>query len=100
MGGGRFTGKGGLLGAFLGIAALIQWGSTTVDIQMAKQTIADLFAETLADVGVKHIWGVTGDSLNGLNDSLHRFGRIKWMHVRHEEVAAFAAGGEAAVTGK
>jgi pyruvate dehydrogenase (quinone) len=67
---------------------------------MAKQTIADLFAETLADVGVKRIWGVTGDSLNGLNDSLHRFGRIKWMHVRHEEVAAFAAGGEAAVTGK
>jgi pyruvate dehydrogenase (quinone) len=43
---------------------------------------------------------VTGDSLNGLNDSLRRLGRIDWMHVRHEETAAFAAGAEAAVTGK
>lgn len=63
-------------------------------------TIADLIAETLADAGVKRIWGVTGDSLNGLNDSLHRQGRIEWMHVRHEETAAFAAGAEAAITGK
>jgi pyruvate dehydrogenase (quinone) len=66
---------------------------------MAK-TIADLIAITLADVGVKRIWGVTGDSLNGLNDSLRRLGRIDWMHMRHEEVAAFAAGAEAALTGQ
>lgn len=67
---------------------------------MAKGTIADMFASTLADAGVKRIWGVTGDSLNGLNDSLQRLGSIAWMHVRHEEVAAFAAGSEAAVTGQ
>ena len=43
---------------------------------MANGTIADLMAVTLADAGVKRIWGVTGDSLNGLNDSLRRLGRI------------------------
>jgi pyruvate dehydrogenase (quinone) len=63
------------------------------------RTVADLLAETLASAGVKRIWGVTGDSLNGLNDSLRRLGKIQWMHVRHEEVAAFAAGAEAAATG-
>jgi pyruvate dehydrogenase (quinone) len=63
-------------------------------------TIADLVATTLADAGVKRIWGVTGDSLNGLSDSLRRLGKIDWMHVRHEEVAAFAAGAEAATTGR
>src|SRR5580692_9653309 len=67
---------------------------------MANVTIADLLAQTLASAGVKRIWGVTGDSLNGLNDSLRRLGKIEWMHVRHEEVAAFAAGAEAAVTGE
>ena len=66
---------------------------------MSKTTIADLLAETLANAGVKRIWGVTGDSLNGFNDSLRRLGKIDWMPVRHEEVAAFAAGAEAAVTG-
>ena len=64
------------------------------------KTVADLIAETLAEAGVERIWGVTGDSLNGLNDSLRRMGRIDWMSVRHEETAAFAAGAEAAVTGK
>src|ERR1700688_4456086 len=64
-----------------------------------SKTIADLLAETLANAGVTRVWGVTGDSLNGLNDSLRRLGKIAWMHVRHEEVAAFAAGAEAAVTG-
>lgn len=63
-------------------------------------TIADYIATSLADIGVKRIWGITGDSLNGLNDSLRRLGRIEWMHVRHEETAAFAAGAEAAITGK
>ena len=67
---------------------------------MAKQTIADFLAKTLAAAGVERIWGVTGDSLNGLSDSLHRLGSIRWMHTRHEEVAAFAAGADAAATGK
>lgn len=63
-------------------------------------TVADLLAKTLASAGVRRIWGVTGDSLNGLNDSLRRFDDIQWMHVRHEETAAFAAGAEAAITGE
>ena len=62
--------------------------------------IADLITDTLVAAGVERIWGVTGDSLNAINDSLRRSGRIDWMHVRHEEVAAFSAGAEAAATGK
>ncbi|WP_226575916.1 ubiquinone-dependent pyruvate dehydrogenase [Acuticoccus sediminis] len=62
-------------------------------------TIADLIVDTLASIGVERIWGVTGDSLNAVNDSLRRSGRIRFMHVRHEEAAAFAAGAEAAATG-
>ncbi|WP_186230528.1 ubiquinone-dependent pyruvate dehydrogenase [Burkholderia gladioli] len=67
---------------------------------MASKTIADYLASTLAQAGVERIWGVTGDSLNGLSDSLRRLGKINWSHTRHEETAAFAAGAEAAVTGK
>jgi pyruvate dehydrogenase (quinone) len=66
---------------------------------MAK-TVADQFAETLAAAGVKRIYGVVGDSLNGLTDSLRRQAKIAWLHVRHEEVAAFAAGAEAHLTGE
>jgi Thiamine pyrophosphate enzyme, N-terminal TPP binding domain len=67
-------------------------------ITMAK-TVADQFAETLAAAGIKRIYGVVGDSLNGLTDSLRRQAKIAWLHVRHEEVAAFAAGAEAHLTG-
>jgi pyruvate dehydrogenase (quinone) len=63
-------------------------------------TVADQFAETLAAVGVKRIYGIVGDSLNGLTDSIRRQGKIEWVHVRHEEVAAFAAGAEAHLTGE
>jgi len=66
---------------------------------MAK-TVADQFAETLAAAGVKRIYGIVGDSLNGLTDSIRRQGKIEWVHVRHEEVAAFAAGAEAHLTGE
>jgi pyruvate dehydrogenase (quinone) len=62
-------------------------------------TVADQFAETLAAAGVKRIYGIVGDSLNGLTDSIRRQGKIEWIHVRHEEVAAFAAGAEAHLTG-
>lgn len=65
-----------------------------------KQTVAALVAKTLESAGVKRIWGVTGDSLNGLSDSLNRMGTIEWMPTRHEEVAAFAAGAEAHITGE
>src|SRR4030088_1874728 len=63
------------------------------------KTVADQFAETLAAAGVKRIYGIVGDSLNGLTDALQRQGRIEWVPVRHEEVAAFAAGAEAHLTG-
>lgn len=67
---------------------------------MAKITIAQQLATTLEQASVQRIWGVTGDSLNGLNDALRKMETIDWMHVRHEETAAFAAGAEAAATGK
>jgi pyruvate dehydrogenase (quinone) len=63
------------------------------------RTVADQFIETLAAAGVKRIYGIVGDSLNGLTDALRRHGAIEWIHVRHEEVAAFAAGAEAHLTG-
>src|ERR1700744_4037404 len=65
-----------------------------------SKTSADLLAETLTRAGVKRIYGVVGDSLNGLSDALRRHRTIDWVHVRHEGGAAFAAGGEAHVTGK
>src|SRR5271154_3237457 len=63
------------------------------------QTVADQMVEVLAAAGVKRIYGVVGDSLNGFTDAMLRRGGIQWMHVRHEEVAAFAAGADAHVTG-
>ncbi len=64
------------------------------------QTVADQFAATLAAIGVKRIYGVVGDSLNGITDSLRRQGKIEWVHVRNEEAGAFAAGAEAHLTGE
>src|SRR5271154_4161809 len=66
---------------------------------MAKTT-ADLMAEVLQQAGVKRVYGVVGDSLNGFPDALRRRGDIDWIHVRHEEGAAFAAGAEAHLTGE
>jgi len=66
---------------------------------MSTRTVADQFAHTLATVGVKRIYGIVGDSLNGLTDAIRGQGKIEWVHVRHEEVAAFAAGAEAHLTG-
>jgi hypothetical protein len=56
------------------------------------KTVADQFAEILVAAGVKRIYGVVGDSLNGLTNALRRQGKIECIHVRHEEVGAFAAG--------
>jgi len=64
------------------------------------KTVADQFVETLAAAGVKRVYGIVGDSLNGLTDAIRRQGKIEWIHVRHEEVAAFAAGAEAHLTGE
>jgi pyruvate dehydrogenase (quinone) len=63
-------------------------------------TIADNIVATLKASGVRRIYGLPGDSLNGFTDALRRDGSITWEHVRHEEAAAFAAAGEAAVTGE
>ena len=67
---------------------------------MAKNKVADLLVDVLEQAGVERIYGVTGDSLNGIADSIRRSKQIKWIHVRHEETAAFAAGAEAHLTGK
>ncbi len=66
---------------------------------MASGTVADLIVATLKAAGVKRIFGVVGDSLNGVTDALRRDGAIEWLHMRHEEAAAFAASAEAQVTG-
>src|SRR6201982_3481970 len=67
---------------------------------MAKNNVAHVLVEVLEQAGVERIYGVTGDSLNGIADSIRRSKQIKWIHVRHEETAAFAAGSEAHLTGK
>ncbi len=67
---------------------------------MANTKVADVVTETLHIAGVRRIYGVVGDSLNGITDSLRRRGDIDWIHVRHEEAAAFAAGAEAHLTGE
>jgi pyruvate dehydrogenase (quinone) len=66
---------------------------------MAK-TVAEIFIETLVNAGIKRVYGVVGDSLNGLTDVIRKSKKIEWLHVRHEEVAAFAAGAEAHLTGE
>jgi pyruvate dehydrogenase (quinone) len=62
-------------------------------------TVADQFVETLAAAGVRRVYGIVGDSLNGITDAIRRQNQLEWIHVRHEEVAAFAAGAEAHLTG-
>ena len=57
-------------------------------------------AETLKQAGVKRVYGVVGDSLNGFTDALRRLGGVEWMHMRNEEAGAFAAGAEAQITGE
>src|ERR1700761_6508102 len=67
---------------------------------MPIDNVADLIAETLRQAGVRRIFGVVGDSLNGMTEALRKQDTIDWVHVRHEEVAAFAAAGEAQITGE
>jgi pyruvate dehydrogenase (quinone) len=65
-----------------------------------SQTVAEDLVDTLAKAGVKRVYGIVGDSLNPVTDALRRNGKIEWVHVRHEETAAFAAGAEAQLTGQ
>jgi pyruvate dehydrogenase (quinone) len=63
-------------------------------------SVAEQMVKTLVDARIKRIYGIVGDSLNGIIDAIRREGSIQWIHVRHEEVAAFAAGADAHVTGE
>ncbi len=62
--------------------------------------VADRIVETLEAANVRRIYGLVGDSLNGITESLRVRGKIEWIPVRHEEVAAFAAGAQAQLTGE
>ena len=63
-------------------------------------TVAEVMVATLKASGVRRVYGIPGDSLNGFTDALRRDGEITWEHVRHEEAAGFAAAAEAALTGE
>src|SRR6266403_6102141 len=64
------------------------------------RTVAEHLVDTLAQAGIRQIYGLVGDSLNPVTDALRRRGTIRWVDVRHEETAAFAAGAEAQLTGQ
>lgn len=66
---------------------------------MSNATIAELIVGVLEEAGVGRVYGVVGDSLNGLTEAIRARGTLEWVHVRHEEAAAFAASGEAQLTG-
>lgn len=65
---------------------------------MAKR-VADVLVDVLAEAGVRRIYGISGDSLNGITDSIRATKQLDWIHLRHEETAAFAAGADAHLTG-
>src|SRR6266576_3923370 len=67
---------------------------------MAKKRVADLLVDTLVAADVKRVYGLVGDSLNGVTDSIRPRKDLQWVPVRHEETAAFAAGAEAHLTGR
>lgn len=67
---------------------------------MNKQSVAKFLLGTLSESGVKRIYGIAGDSLNALTEAIRMDKTFEWIHVRHEEVAAFAAGAEAHLTGR
>jgi len=64
-----------------------------------SKNVSDQLVEILVAAGIQRIYAVTGDSLNHVNEAVHRNGKIKWIHVRNEETAAFAAGAEAQLNG-
>ena len=64
-----------------------------------SKNVSDQLVEILVESGIQRIYAVTGDSLNHVNEAVQRNGKIKWIHVRNEETAAFAAGAEAQLNG-
>lgn len=67
---------------------------------MPGARVADVLVDTLVTAGVSRVYGIAGDSLNCITDSIRPRSEISWVHVRHEESAAFAAGAEAQLTGR
>jgi pyruvate dehydrogenase (quinone) len=66
---------------------------------MAKLTVCESILDVLAAAGVKQVFGIVGDAINPLVDAIRRDDRLEWIHVRHEEVGAFAASAQAKMTG-
>ncbi|MDB5058041.1 MAG: hypothetical protein JWO59_1513, partial [Chloroflexi bacterium] len=66
---------------------------------MSTKKVAELVVETLVRAGVRRVYGLAGDSLNGITDRIRTTSDLRWVHVRHEETAAFAAGADAHLTG-
>jgi pyruvate dehydrogenase (quinone) len=64
------------------------------------ENVAELFVRTLKAAGVSRVWGLPGDSLNAFTDAMRRDGDLEWLHMRHEEAAAFAAAADAEITGE
>jgi pyruvate dehydrogenase (quinone) len=67
---------------------------------MKQKTVAEEVVDQLIEAGVQRIYGIVGDSLNPITDAIRRNGKLRWIHVRHEESAAFAAGAEAQLSGR
>src|SRR5215216_7336460 len=88
--------RGDLYQYLVAIITIREWISN-----LAKR-VADIIVDSLIASGVRRIYGVSGDSLNGITDAVRERGKekISWIHVRHEETAAFAAGAEAHLTGE
>lgn len=63
-------------------------------------TVAELLVNTLADVGVRQVFGIVGDALNPFTDAIRKQDVVKWIGVRHEEGASLAAAGQAKLTGR
>jgi len=67
---------------------------------VVHRTVAEELVDRLTLAGVKRVYGSVGDSLNAVTDAIQRSGKLKWVHVQHEETAAFAAGAEAQLSGR
>lgn len=65
-----------------------------------EKNVADQLVETLEKAGVKRLYAITGDSLNEVNEAVRKNGKVKWIHVRHEETGAYAAAAEAQLSGE
>jgi len=64
------------------------------------QRVADLMVDILASAGARHCYGIVGDTLNYFTDAIHKSKKLEWVHMRHEEAGAFAAGADALLTGQ